>query len=296
MLSKLEFSELMSSNYANTRARIQWLIERDPRCLSCEHKFIQPETKRSSIKSGLSLFLAQGNVKIHWTVFLSISVVFCIIVGGVAVQFLSLYCSPLFFGIGCLIPYMWVSNKINKRALLFAEDFPSVLLATSASIRAGMTPLSALERAVELLPQSSLCKQETLKLMKSLEEAESKESALTHYAETIKLPEVELFRKAFLLVLENGGRFSPTLHRLARVTRDRTTLVSAAQVSTASMRMTGTVLLCVVPIILGILSGSHKDYFQIMLTNQMANNIATGGIVVITLGQIILRRMSAFKP
>jgi Flp pilus assembly protein TadB len=204
---------------------------------------------------------------------------------------------PLYALLFSTIPYSWLNQRASARAATFAEDYPGILLATASSIKAGLTPVGSLESAVDLLPSKSMAKREVQELIKRLEDGEHKEEAIAKFADSVRLPELRLFRRALLLVTEHGGRFAPTLERLASVTRDRSILISAARVSTTSMRITANVMLYVVaPFILLTLSAQRDDFWTQLLTHPIANTGAAIGVSLMALGVATLRKMSAFKP
>jgi len=214
----------------------------------------------------------------------------------VALRIMPVFLVPFAFIAGAWLPFSWLERKIDARAAAFAEDYPTVLLATASSIKTGLTPYLALERSTKLLPKDSLMRAEVEKLASQLREGVAKERALNEFGSDIRLNELELFRRAFLLVLENGGRFAPTLHRLARVSKDREELISNARVSTATMRMTANVLIMVAPLILFTVSMRSDNFFELLLTHPTANLVASIGLVTIAGSYAILKRMSNFKP
>lgn len=209
---------------------------------------------------------------------------------------LSLYVLPLFVAAGMWLPWSLTESRAQKRAAAFAGDYPTVLLATASSIKIGLTPFLALERSIRLLPKESLMRLEVEKLLALLRQGESKEFALGRFAADITLPDLPLFRSAFLLVMENGGKFAPTLHRLATVSKDRAVLISSARVSTATMRMTANILLFIAPVLVMILAARMDNYWTLFREHPVANAVASTGIVIISMSYLMLRRMSAFKP
>lgn len=245
---------------------------------------------------GLQRSLYQANLKIPvYSVF-----AFSFVLGAVFTLLASLVISPFLipvYGlIGVLLPFYYLEMRIDRRAAKFAEDYPSVLFACASSIKSGLTPLAGLERAVELLPNESLCKTEVTRLVQSLSSGEGRDVALASFADSIRLPDLSLFRASFELVCEQRGRFAPTLERLARVARDRTLLISQARVSTASMNMTANVLIVIFIGLNLILTIQTKNFWNQMLEDPLINTIASGGLVVMTLGYIILKGMGRFKP
>lgn len=214
----------------------------------------------------------------------------------VSYSLLSLWLIPLTFTIGILTPFWSIDRLISKRALDFAEDFPAVLLATASSLGAGHTSLAAIERAIKLLHLKSPIRSEVEKLLFKLQNGTSQEKAVNEFGNTIRLPELELFRSAFLLSLEHGGRLTPTLERLANVLRDRIILIRSARTATSIMRMTANVMLVITPLVVGSVAERTENFFQIITTHPAANLIGSIGLSLIVINYIILRQMSAFRP
>ena len=184
----------------------------------------------------------------------------------------------------------------SREAALFLADYPTTLMAMASSMKAGLTPLMALERAVKLLDADNELRREVQRMTGALRRGVPRETAVNHFAERITAPELELFRSAFLLVLANGGRFTPTLERLALVSRERCSLIQSAGVSTQSMRMTANILLVVAPLLVAIVSLGSADYWQILSEHPAAKMLAAGGAAMIAAGYLALRGMSNFKP
>lgn len=203
---------------------------------------------------------------------------------------------PLFFLGGAMVPLYWLERRITERAAEFAADYPSVILATAASMKAGMNVYAALERSVQLLPTKSLVRQEVESLLAKLREGVRPEVAIESFGDTIRQPELSLFRTGFLLVIEHGGRFAPTLERLAKVTRERSLLIQAAGVSTTTMRMTANALLVIAPLIVLMIAVRTQNFWDIILHNPLANLLAASGVVVIGSSYAVLYKMSSFKP
>ncbi len=213
-----------------------------------------------------------------------------------AYRLLSPYFIPLYAALGSLAPFLALERRCRQRTALFAADYPTMLLATASSIKVGLTPYDALERSVKLLPQSSLVRIEVVRLLENIRSGIPREAAVGDFAASIRLPDLALFRSALLLVLENGGRFSPTLTRLAAVSNNRAQLIRSALVSTASMRMTANILLCVAPLLVGMLAVRTSNYWETFFNDPVAHFLASAGIVTITCCYVLLRHLSNFKP
>ncbi|MCB0323375.1 MAG: type II secretion system F family protein [Bdellovibrionales bacterium] len=193
------------------------------------------------------------------------------------------------------LPFMRLLRRRRERAALFSRDYPSVLLAASSSIKAGLTVHGALERSVRLLSKQSPARVEVEQLMKRLEEGASRDVAVAGFGRTVQQPDLPLFRSALSLVLENGGRFAPTLERLARVCQDRESLARSARVRTSGMRMTANILLGVTPLILLMVAVRTEENWDILLHHPVARTMGLVGAGIILVSYCTLRRMSCFE-
>ena len=255
-----------------------------------------PAVGSASSQGWLKTQIAQAGLATSSSVIFFASLATGAIAVLVAVPFVHSFFLPLCFCLFAYLPFHWLHSKGEHRAAEFAADYPSVLMATASSIQVGLTPLLALERATKLLPPSNMVHQEISKLLDSLRHGTPKHVALSDFARNIALPELELFRSAFALALDNGGRFAPTLQRLAHVSADRAILIKSARVSTANMRMTANVLLVITPMIVMTIALRTENFWQILFDNPTANFLGSLGSGIIATGFFTLRRMSAFKP
>lgn len=256
----------------------------------------QAEPKNVNYSSNyFCTLVSNAGYGLDWKRFLCICVLTsmsCLVFG----LMLNFYLSIFFAFVGFYLPIAFMKNKSKERARLFSSEYPSVLLAMASNMKAGLTVYSSLERAIMLLPETSEVKREVKIFLEKIARGVTKDVAVSQFATSIELQELELFRRAFSLVMVHGGKFSRTLERLAQVCRDRENLIKASKVSTASMRMTSNVLLVVAPTLVLLMSAKNKNYWQILFNNNTAFFVAIVGVTTIVSSIIILRRMSDFKP
>ncbi len=276
--------------------RVWALCDADP-MLKEIREVSDKQIKRPSVpQKGLKLYLYQAGVNIHPGVIIGLAIASGALVGAIAASVLPLFFAVICFFVGATIPFSWLEGRVLKRASVFTLDYSTVLLATASSVRVGMTVDAALERATKQLPDDSAVKQEIHLFLQKIKQGIPKEIAIEEFAASIRQPDLQLFRVAYILATEVGGRFAPTLTRLAEVSQDREQLIHHAQTSTATMRMTANVLLVIAPGLQYMLSLRTKDYWDIILEDSMANMMASTGVIIILFGYIVLRKMSKFKP
>lgn len=279
-----------------TRALLARSAVYDLKSETDKKKNLQESRKCGRLFVTIPRLLRYAGVSLPVPVFLLIC---CCLGAGSSVlagQICSVYATPLFFFAGAAFPFAVLDRRANKRAAAFSEEYSSVLLATASSLKSGMTAYAAMERAVRLLPKNSIVRTEVQLLLTSISKGVPRTLALEQFGATIRQPDLALFRTAFALALQHGGRFSPTLERLAEVCKDRVVLVRSAQVSTALMRMTANVLLALTPIILGMVALRTENYWRVFIDNPIANALGTTGLLLIGVSYSVLRSMSNFKP
>lgn len=82
-----------------------------------------------------------------------------------------------------LVPYVFCINylknsRLRARERVFIEEYPAVLLATASNLKAGLSVYSALERAIQLLDESSVIKLELKQLLEKVSMGIPKEDAV----------------------------------------------------------------------------------------------------------------------
>ncbi len=252
-------------------------------------------TRLSGAENELAIFLACAGYKIHWIKFLAVTLVFGATLFLVGL-FVNKYLSVVFLVVGVSLPIYFAKREAIKRANMFAEEYPSVLLAMASNMKAGLTVYASLERSIMLLSENSIVRKEVKLFLENVSRGVSTERAVANFGKNIDLKELELFRRAFSLVVVHGGRFSRTLERLAQVCRDRENLIKSSKVSTASMRMTSNVLLVVAPGLIFVLSLRNKDFWNTFFNNSTAFTLGVIGLLTIVVSVASLRKMSDFKP
>ena len=217
-------------------------------------------------------------------------------IGIIAINYTVFYLVPVLMLGGFMVPIVYLQNKAEKRTMLFLGDYPSILLAIASYMKAGLSLYPAMEKSAKLLPDNNLVAQEVKVLLEKISSGVGKDQAILSFATHIRLPELELFRQALLLAADNGGKFVPTLHRLAIISKDRSNLIVSAKSGTSAMKLTANVLLVITPVLLLLMAARIENFWGIMINDSVANALASTGAMLILFNYLLLRRMSNFKP
>ncbi len=203
---------------------------------------------------------------------------------------------PLIFLLGSYCPWIYIDWKAESRALEFSNDYPELLQSMSSALKSGHSAQTALEHASKLLPEDNPVGQEVKTLLSELHKGTHQQKAVAAFAADRDVPELSLFRNAFLLVLDDGGKFSPTLQRLARISRERDNLKNSVKVSTATMKITGNILLLVCPLVVLMVSARSENFWSELSNNTLSSGIFSTGVILVFFGYFSLRNMGRYKP
>lgn len=146
-------------------------------------------SEQLTVKPGLSRYLLQSGLTISPAAVIATSVASALITTLILAKVISVFFLPLFVALGALLPFYYIDSRVTDRSTKFAEDYPTVLLATASSLKVGMTPYLALERAVKLLPKKSIVRDEVILLLSKLRRGMAKEQALNEFGTSVKLPD-----------------------------------------------------------------------------------------------------------
>ena len=125
--------------------------------------------------------------------------------------------SPIFFLISCIN----LKLKVKKRTGEFEKDYTALLLSLASSVKTGMDPLYALCESRKMFSKDSVIFEELKKLNDQVNAGFSEFEVIQSFASSIRHPDIQLFRTAFILARMEGSSLAECLQRLARVTRQR---------------------------------------------------------------------------
>lgn len=217
---------------------------------------------------------------------------------------LALWCGVAFgqwfLGLALLLAvhylvYAYFVQRRSAEQQRYAVDLPTMLLAMAANMKIGLPAYAAMERSTKLLSKDNALRAETERFLHAVHNGTAYHVAIQDFGAHVQLEELALFRKAFALVVEHGGRFAPTLERLAQLSRERALLVQTLRARTSGMRMTANALLLLTPLIVLMLAARIDNFWHILHTNTVAHFLGVLGATMIFMGCAALRQMGSAK-
>jgi Flp pilus assembly protein TadB len=144
-----------------------------------------------------------------------------------------------------VVEYAALRYQVAARYREFDRDFPVLLTAMSSAVRTGVDLRGAIKGSQQYFPPDSVIASELRKLVQGWDRGEDDETAFASFGRSVDHPDVPLFLAAARLALSHGTSFAETLHRLAKVCRQRQSFRRKVRAALAMQRMSSVgILLC----------------------------------------------------
>lgn len=220
--------------------------------------------------------------------------------GGFAVGFL-IFGSLIVGGLLLLVifPYrrLLIQALRRKRKDLLNLQFKDALYAIAASLRAGASLPTAVERSYDDLqrllrgqPHQPMV-EELRYILREMQFGGSVEDALVRFRDRVDLEDVTNFVNATLLCKTRGGNLAVVIATIAQIIGDKVTVKRQVQVLTAGKRMEANLLTSVPPILVGTLAMTSPDYMAPLFTTLLGQLLALLGVVLLVAAYVIGRKV-----
>jgi tight adherence protein B len=119
--------------------------------------------------------------------------------------------------------------------------------------------------------------------------------AIMELVERMPLDDLRFLATAILLQKESGGNLAQILDKTASVMRERARLKGQLRIYTAQGRITGWIL-CAAPFLMfALISVVNHDYEKALLTTPFGLKMVYGGLVMMVLGVLAIRKIIDVK-
>ncbi len=192
--------------------------------------------------------------------------------------------------VGFFIPYNVLKVKTSLRNAAFARQLPDTLDLLANSLRAGHSIYSAFEVITKdmSMPISGVFKA----ALDELAVGSDAKQAILSLSKTIpNNMDLKFFITAVILQREVGGNLAKILDGLSITIRERFKMAGQLKAQTAQARFSGLMLICVPPIIAGILFVLSPDYMQPLLNTQQGNSALLLALTFLILGVYMIKKI-----
>jgi tight adherence protein B len=170
---------------------------------------------------------------------------------------------------------------------------PEAMELLARSLRAGHTLQSTLELVSQEIPpplgKEMRVTYEEQRLGLSISQA------LRRMADRVASQDLRYFVTAVLIQTETGGNLAELLETIGSLIRDRLKLKGKVQALTAEGRFSALVLIGLPLVTFGFLYLINPGYVMVLLTDPMGTKILTGGVFLVILGALVMKKMVTIK-
>lgn len=196
-------------------------------------------------------------------------------------------------GACALAAKMYLSVLAGKRRKKFADQLDDALQLLSGGLRAG----HSLQRAVDAVSQQapSPTAEEFSRIMNETRIGRDLTAAMDQTAERMKSEDFSWVSQAIGIHREVGGDLADVLDQVGRTIRERNQIQRQVKALSAEGKMSAYVLMALPVMIIGILAIISPSYIKSFGSSLMGWAMVGGGIVMMTVGGLWLKKIVSFK-
>lgn len=195
--------------------------------------------------------------------------------------------------VGFFLPRMYISRRRQGRVDKLNAQLPEALTQVSNSLKAGFGLLQSLDLTAQQMqhPVST----EFKRTIYEMNMGSTPEKALQDLAERSGSYDLDIVVTAILVQRTVGGNLSEILDKVAETMRERTTIRGEIKTLTAQQKMTGLVIGLLPLGVVGLLMVMSPDYMGLLFTATMGKVMLGIGLVLETIGIVIIRRILSIE-
>ncbi|MDB5683699.1 MAG: Flp pilus assembly protein TadB [Sphingomonas bacterium] len=203
---------------------------------------------------------------------------------------LSLF-AGLFAGLG--IPYVVVNSTIKKRVGAFTSKFPDAIELLVRGLRSGLPISETLGVVAQEVPGPVGV--EFRNVSDKMKIGRTMEAALQETADRLGTPEFQFFTITLAIQRETGGNLAETLSNLADVLRKRAQMKLKIKAMSSESKASAYIIGALPFIVFGIIFYINTEYMQKFFEDDRLIVAGLGGLVWMSIGALIMRKMINFE-
>jgi tight adherence protein B len=241
------------------------------------------ESLEERLNNGFDRLLLQSGLEISASIFLTLSLVCGVTLGGLAFVIQeNLLATALMFGLGGAIPLVWALAARARRQQQMMKQLPTMVDELGRAARTGRSLEQCLSLVADDTP--SPLGDEIRLCARKLELGIGLRAALEALPERTGLVSLNVLVLALSVHLVSGGDLVSVLERLSRTIRERMLYVGRLRAVTAASRATAILMIVLPPAILGFFMIRDAEYFSKLFAATWGRNITVAAIVLDAIG------------
>ena len=191
------------------------------------------------------------------------------------------------------LPLVWVLFKRKARLKLFTKQLPEALDMTGRALRAGHSLAAGLQMVATEIPAP--LGTEFGRVYEEQNLGISLEDSLQNMCERVPSLDLRFFATAVILQRTTGGDLAEILEKISYVIRERFKIYGQIQALTGEGRLSGTVLLAMPPVLLGVMLFLNYDYAMQLFETKLGNQMLGVTAVMQVIGAVVIKKIINIK-
>ena len=195
--------------------------------------------------------------------------------------------------VGGVLPYLWLRRGKSKRLKAFTDALPDATDLMARALRAGHSTGSSIEIIAEQSPRP--LSDEFGRCFQRQKFGIPFRDALLELGDRVPSKDLHFLVTAILVQKETGGDLTQILDRTTSVIRERIRIEGEVRSYTAQGRLTGWILSAFPLVMLGLINVFSPGYTHVLFVDPLGLKLVYGGIGLITVGALIIRKIVDIK-
>jgi tight adherence protein B len=196
--------------------------------------------------------------------------------------------------VGALGLPRWILNfLIKRRQKAFLEEFANAIDVIVRGVKSGL-PINDCMRIISNEAAEPV-RTEFRDLVEGQKVGVSLDQGLLKVYERMPLAEVNFFQIVLAIQQKSGGNLAEALSNLSKVLRDRKKMRAKIQAVSQEAKSSAAIIGALPPGVMGVLYLTAPDYLMPLLTTRPGNMIIVGGLIWMTIGVLVMRKMINFN-
>ena len=197
------------------------------------------------------------------------------------------------FAVGASVPLGFLWFKASRRVKAIEDSLPDLLITLAASLKAGHSFRQGVQNVVE--EGHGPAAKEFKRVLTETRLGRPMDDALAEMAERVGSKNLEFVITAVTIQRQVGGSLAGLFDMVAEAVRNRQQFARKIKSLTAMGRMSAYVL-CGLPFFMaGMLTLINPTYMSPLYHTSVGHKLIVGGLVMMTIGSLLLKRIVSFK-
>lgn len=210
-------------------------------------------------------------------------------VGGLSLPVATLGGFAAAFG----LPRWTLSYLIKRRQKAFVEEFANAIDVIVRGVKSGL-PVNDCLRLISTEAAEPV-RTEFQGIVEGQKVGVTLEQGLARIYERMPLAEVNFFQIVLAIQQKTGGNLSEALGNLSKVLRERKKMRGKIQAMSQEAKASAAIIGSLPPGVMGLIYLTSPDYMTVLFSTVAGNMIIVGGLMWMSIGVLVMRKMIDFK-